>query len=171
MPWTPPKTDWQDGQIVDAQDMNEIGANLAALKAPPFAVTNLDEAADYTTNSTTFVDVSAARLGHTLVTHGGPLLITFTGAVGATSATIGVYFDLWVDGVRVGGNDGIFAVSAAANATLNASFTYWITNLAAGTHTVRLQWRVSAAITVTMWTGAGTANADVHPQFAVREVS
>ena len=34
MAWTTPKSDWTDGDLVTADDMNAIGENLASLKEP-----------------------------------------------------------------------------------------------------------------------------------------
>ncbi len=34
MAWTTPKTDWSNGELVTADDMNAIGENLASLKEP-----------------------------------------------------------------------------------------------------------------------------------------
>lgn len=170
MPWTPPYTQWEEGDIVAALDLNAIEENLQTLKSPPFALVNLNEAANYVSSSTTFVDVSAARLALTLVTSGGDVLVTFTGSVTLSAVNAAAFFDLLVDGVRVAGDDGIFLVTASSSTTQNASFTYWLTGLVAGAHTIKLQWRVNAG-SVTLWAGAGTASADMHPQFAAREVS
>ncbi|MDX1993704.1 MAG: hypothetical protein SF029_15050 [bacterium] len=171
MTWTTPKTDWQEGDIVAASDMNALGTNLNALKTPPTALVTLNEAADFTTTSTTFTDVNTTRLSLTLATTGGAVLVTFAGSISLNVANSAVYFDLLVNGSRIAGDDGILVVTAASVAATNASFTYWLTNLPAGTHTIRLQWKVPAGTTVTMWAGAGTALADLHPQFAAREVS
>lgn len=177
MTWVTPKTDWQPDEVVTADDMNDIGGDLDALKHPPTDISNVNHDSNFTTSSTSFTDVdpdtniATNQLGVQVTSNGGPLLVTFSGAVGNNSASPAVmYFDLTLDGTRVAGDDGIIAVSAKAGDAVNASFTYWLDDVAAGTHTVRLQWRTSTG-TATLWAGAGTGNADIHPQFAVREVS
>jgi hypothetical protein len=169
--WTAPRTDWVEGEIVDAEDMNVIGADLTLLRTPPSASVDLNESADYTTTSTAFVDINATKLSHTITTSGGDVLVTFAGsALNSHVAGANVLFDVTVDSVRAGGDDGIFMATGFANLAANISFAYWIKGLAAGSHTFRLQWKVSAG-TAILWTGAGTSGGDLHPQFTVREVT
>jgi hypothetical protein len=170
MTWTTPKTTWAEGEIVAAQDMNDIGDNLEALKSPPTTIVNLNESANYTTTSTTFVDVNASRLTLTITTSGGAVLVTFAGSVTMSAANSILYFDLLVNGSRIAGDDGILTMTAASTVATNGSFFYWLTGLAAGTHTIKLQWKISTG-TGTLWAGAGSSLADLHPQFAAREVS
>lgn len=169
--WTTPRADWQVNEVVDATDMNAIGENLTALKSPPSVQVNLNESADYTTSATTFVDVDASRLSATLTTNGGDLLVTFCGTLYTSSATsINIGFDIAVDGIRHAGDDGAMLVTVNNVFAANASFVVWIPNLAAGSHTVKLQWKTNSG-TAILWAGAGTVGADIHPQFSVREVS
>jgi hypothetical protein len=177
MTWVTPKTNWQPDEVVTADDMNDIGGDLDALKHPPTDISNVDHATNFNTTSSTFTDVdpdtdiATNQLGVQVTTNGGPLLVTFSGSVGNSSANpAGVYFDLTLDGTRVAGNDGIILVTVQSGGAANASFTYWLDDVAAGTHTIRLQWRTNNG-TATLWAGAGTSGADMHPQFAVREVS
>jgi hypothetical protein len=177
MAWVDPKTDWQPDQIVTAGDMNDIGGNLDALKQPPTDISTVDHDSDFSTNSTTFVDVdldvnvTTNQFAVQVTTNGGPLLVTFTGSLGhnASTDTI-VYFDLTLDGLRIGGDNGITMVSCRTGEARNVSFVYWIENISAATHTVKLQWRTVSG-TATLWAGAGVSGVDVHPQFSVREVS
>jgi hypothetical protein len=50
------------------------------------------------------------------------------------------------------------------------AFVYLKTSIAAGTHTINLQWKTNAS-TATLLAGAGTGTTrDIHPQFGIREV-
>jgi len=177
MAWVNPKTDWQPDQIVTADDMNDIGGDLGALKQPPTDISNVDHGSDFTTSSSTFVDVdpdanvATNQFAVQVTTNGGPLLVTFTGSIGQnTSVDANVYFDLTLDGLRIGGDNGITVVSCRTGESRNVSFVYWIENVSAATHTVKLQWRTVSG-TATLWAGAGVGGVDVHPQFSAREVS
>ncbi|MEO1643547.1 MAG: hypothetical protein AAFR67_00055 [Chloroflexota bacterium] len=163
MAWTQPKT-WSNEPLV-ASDLNtHLRDNMEALKEPPSANYELDETSDYTTTSTTFVDVDSTNLSLTLDTNGGDVMVHFHATVGMSSY---VLFDVLVDGVRTGGDDGI--VAQGANDT-TITFTRLITGLPAGSHTFTLQWKVHTG-TGTLYAGAGTFITDLHPQFWAREVS
>ena len=166
--WTTPKT-WAIGELVRASDLNaQLRDNLSALKDPPSAHYMLDETANYQTTSTTFVDVDGTKLSFTLSTNGGDVLVSFygliTGPYGATMA----YLDVAVDGVRVGGDDGLLGDGILGGQVF--AFTVLVSGLSAGEHTFSLQWRVNGDYAV-LYAGAGTTNYDLHPQFWVREVS
>ena len=172
--WTTPKT-WQTGETLVASDMNtHIRDNLGALKAPPTDTYELNQGSDYTTTSTSFVDVDATNLALTITTTGGDVLIGFYGSLRA-AALLAVYFDVHesVANARIGGDDGIIVTGLGAYAglynQLSVQFVRLVTGLAAGSHTFKLQWKVNTS-TVTLLAGAGTSGGDVHPQFWVREV-
>lgn len=170
MTWTTPRT-WADEELVTANLMNtHIRDNLNALKSPPSDNYEANEASDYTTTSTSFVDLDATKFSLTITTTGGDVLVGFNGNFKCTASTV-AFLDIDVDGSRVGGDDGIkvFDVNASIAGAF-PSFARLITGLSAGTHTFKLQWRTGSG-TLTMYAGAGTSNADVHPQFWVREVS
>ena len=164
--------DWVTDEVVTAALMNQyIRDNQDALKDPPSANYNMNEVANDTTTSATFGDVDGTNLSLTIVTTGGDVMAGFTGSVAHSSASGLVMFDIDVDGVRTAGDDGIVVLDAQnAAASEVVGFVYLVTGLSAASHTFKLQWKTSAA-TATLWTGAGTANKDVHPQFWVREVS
>jgi len=164
---TPLTTD----HIVTAAEWNtDLVDNLQALKDPPTAHYELNEAADLTTTSTAWADVSTTKLTLSVTTTGGDLLVGFCGVV--HKATDGrVYFDLQVDGVGgVAGDDGFIALEQATGRG-PLSFTYLVTGLAAGAHTLALRWKITGTGAATIYAGAGTANLDLHPQFWAREVS
>jgi L-2-hydroxyglutarate oxidase LhgO len=163
--WTTPKT-WSTGEALSANDMNtHIRDNLGALKAPPTAAYTPDEAANYNTSQTTFVDVDASNLALTITTTGGDVMVGFHGHIFANGGIC--HLDVEVDGTREAGDDGITAVYTNNHEAV--SFTLLITNLDAGSHTFKLQWKVTAG-SAALYAGAGTANLDVHPQFWVREI-
>lgn len=167
--WTTPKTDWQINEIVDAADMNAIGDNLAALKAPPSAQYTRTSA-DYTTTSTSFVDVDATNLAHTITTTGGDVLIVFVAPVTNSASASNVFFDVLLDGVRIGGTDGLIiqTVATAVYASV-VCFAVLKTGLAAGSHTFKLQWKVGSG-TGRIYAGSSAGALDIA-QFWVREVS
>jgi hypothetical protein len=76
------------------------------------------------------------------------------------------FFNVLANGTLAAGNDGIvFADPGATTGTLQVSFTRLVTGLAIGTlNRVYLQAKVTGG-TMTVLNGAGTSNADVHPQF------
>jgi hypothetical protein len=168
MAWVTPKTDYLTGDLVTAQEMNDIGNDLSWLKDLAVVEYTLDEGSDYTTTSTTFVDVDATNLALTITTDGGDVLVHFHGVCQA-NYTNRVDFDVELDGTRLGGDDGIAAMQERTEVTV--SFTRLITGLSAGEHTFKLQWKASDSNGATLYAGAGTANLDLHPQFWVREVA
>jgi hypothetical protein len=170
--WATPVKTWADNNLVAASDLNaEIRDRMDFLKSPPTAQYTLNQASDYTTTSTSFVDVDGTNLVLTITTAGGDVLIGFSGLVGNNGNTQNVLFDVLLDGVRIGGDDGLIGMrTAAAGAASPVSLLFLKTGLSAGSHTFKLQWRTTAT-TATLYAGAGTANFDLHPQFWVREVS
>ena len=75
--WTTPKT-WADDELVTANVMNtHVRDNLNALKAPPTARYELNRTSDYTTTSTSFVDVDGTKLALTITTSGGDVMVHF----------------------------------------------------------------------------------------------
>jgi hypothetical protein len=168
MPWTTPKT-WVNSEPLTAVDLNtHLRDNLNALHAPPSAAYQLNETANYTTTSTTFVNVdnTDGKLSLTLTTTGGAVMIGFFGYAYASGNT--GFLDVELDGTRIGGDDGLVVFY---NNIATTSFVLLKTGLSAGSHTFKLQWKVAGGGTATLYAGAGTIGADVHPQFWVREVS
>ena len=93
MTWTTPKT-WQVDELVTATIMNtHIRDNLNALKTPPSADYDCNEAANYATTSTTFVNVDATNLALTITTNGGDVLVHFHGTL-QNSSSARVYLDV-----------------------------------------------------------------------------
>lgn len=79
MTWADPKTDWSNGDLVTADDMNEIGENLATVRNLPTVAHTTT--ADISANAGEFVDVDSANLNLTINTNGGDVLVHFHGTV------------------------------------------------------------------------------------------
>lgn len=168
MVWTTPQT-WTAALVTVAEFNEQIRDNLDALKDPPSDKYLVNEGSDYSTSSTSYVNVDATDLALTITTFGGDIVVHFHGTVNNSGA--GSYFDVDVDGVRYGGDDGIIRVIGGIGSQTSAtSFTILIEGLSAASHTFTLQWRVVGG-TATMYAGAGTSGLDLHPEMWVREVS
>lgn len=165
--WRAPVT-WATGNLVTATNLNEqLRDNLEFLKTPPTGLISIDEASDYTTTSTSFVDVDSAGdpdLSLDLTTAGGDVLIVFMAYAGGTGR---VYFDIAVDSVRMATNDGFFSAVNAVNTPI--TIVALKQGLAPGSHNFKVQWKVNTG-TGTLYAGAGTSALDTHPLFFVREV-
>ena len=174
MAWTAPTTR-TTGELITAAIWNtDVVDNLDALKAPPSSDSILDLGGDLTTTSTSFADVDATNLSETIVTTGGDVMVHFHGTVKG-SAGFRLYFEIDMDGSAVAGDDGIALEGVHTDATFlpglkTVTFTRLITSVSPGSHTFKLQWKVSSG-TAILYAGAGTANYDVHPQFWAREAT
>lgn len=148
MTWTTPKTDWNNGELVVAADLNAIGENLAALRGTSTAA-SYTTTADIVINSALrdFIDIDSDNLNLTIATNGGDVLVHFDGSLRVGDAQY-VYLDVEVDGARLGGTNGILShqmveVSGVRYADNIVSFTRLIPNLSPGSHTFKFQWRSS----------------------------
>ena len=170
--WTTPRT-WTTGELITAAIMNtHIRDNLNVLKAPPSDNYEVNEVSDYTTTSTSFIDVDGTNLSFTFTTSGGDVMVHFHAALLAAAGNQ-IYFNVDIDGSPHAADDGIIAVedeSGVSDADQNVTFTRLIIGLSAASHTFKLQWKVDAG-TATLYAGAGTSEKDLHPQFWAREVS
>lgn len=103
-------------------------------------------AGNYTTTSTTFVDVDATNLALTITTGARKVMIGLSaGATHNTNAT-NLFLDVAVDGTRQGSaTTGLaYLTVSTAGHTYNPSFTYLSNTLTAGSHTFKLQWCTNA---------------------------
>lgn len=164
--WTAPRT-WATDELVTAALMNQhLRDNLEFLKTPPTGI--YAPTVEYTTNSSTFVNVDATNLVFTKTLGGGDVLIGFHGVL-YHSTNARMYFDVEIDGTRLGLDDGLVG-AVVDNTAIPIAFSAWKTGLSAASHTFKLQWKVSSG-TGTLY-GANSANGwRFHPQFWVREVS
>ncbi len=162
MAWTTPKTDWTTGELVAASDLNAIGDTDNFLFngwAGDRYVRN--NGSNWTTTSTSYVDVDATNLASTITTNGGDVLVIFTGNV-QNSAVAGCRMALDIDGTTT---EAITLVNPYNTGKhVNMSFAYLITGLSAGSHTIKLRWRNITASTMTL---VGSE----HVSWVVREVA
>ena len=142
MTLTTPKTDWTNGELVSADDMNEIGELLKKLLSPP-----PPPSATYTTPSDIaasprWSDIDSDNLNFALNTTGGDVLAHFQGSIHSTSSRgHTVNFDLVVDGSRQSsGHVGLVSAGLNDDQRVPIGFTYLCTNLSAGPHTFKFQW-------------------------------
>ena len=170
--WTAPRT-WSTGDALTAALMNEqLRDNLTVLKDP---ASEMSELTQYSTTSTSWTDVDGTNLSFTITTEGGDVIIGFsgTGQAGAGGQTT-AYFDVDIDGTRMGGDDGLIFESgnSATNEEMyhNLSFVLLKEGLSAGSHTFKLQWKVSGGTWYLLGNTSATGT-KIHPQFWVREVS
>lgn len=163
--WSTPKT-WVASESLTSTNFNaELKDRLNAVKSPAHFKCYIDEAADYTTTSTTFVDIDATDLSATITTGGGKVALFFTGVVYQSATTARVYLDITVDGTRLGLDDGLTVTRVSSMPShAGVSLSVLTGTLSAGSHTFKLQWKVDGG-TGGMYAGAGTATADMHPTF------
>lgn len=162
--WATPRT-WVANEYATSTLLNaQLRDLLNGLKNPASFRCVIDEAADYTTTLTSFVDVDATNLSATIVTGGGVVQVKFTGTVKSNSAGQYVMLNLLVDGSPFLPDDGIHSIYLPSNG-MNAGFCVDVPDLAAGSHTFTLQWKTNTG-TASMPAGAGTTNQDHHPTFS-----
>lgn len=166
--WVTPRT-WTTGELVTKTIMDaHVRDQLNALKTPANAHSVIDEGVDYSTTSTSFINIDGTDLLHTITTAGGTLYATFTGNVYVVATATRAYFDIIIDGTtRIGGDDGLVVMEITTNPRLVCLMTQ-ITGLSAASHTIAVQWKANAG-TIGMYAGAGTASFDVHPRFITWE--
>jgi hypothetical protein len=161
MAWTTPKTNYTGADTITASEINAVGDNLVALKDPPTTTSRSTSA--YNTTSTSFVDVDATDYSLDITSTGGDLMVGFvgTGRCGSTNST---FIDITLDGTRQGNANGITQMEDSD--VVDVSFVFLIEDVAAGAHTIRLQYRTDGAA------NPARINFDgVETQFWVREVS
>lgn len=165
MAWTAAKT-WGINDELDETTLNTyVRDNQNHLKdrLDNNEVYALDEGADYTTTSASFVDIDATALGVTITTNGGDVEVLWTGSVGLSNSNTTISFEIDVDGSPFFGDSGMWIHRQnTAGYIIGVTLHAVITGLTAGSHTIKLQWAVSA--------GTGTLYANnVHGQFSVME--
>ncbi len=174
--WENSPCTWEDNTLIDADVLNEeIRDRFLYLKDMPSNVTDtIDEISDFSTGSTSFVDVDEDILKVEITTTGGDILVGFTGSVGANGGTK-LYFTLYESldiQDNVADDDGIVKITVNISQTpYLASFMYLLTDMSEGTHIIKLRWKSSSANLIILYAGAGTGGScDIHPQFWAREV-
>jgi hypothetical protein len=106
----------------------------------PAATTFDSITVDTTLTSTTFTDL----LSRTLTTTGGDLAVYVSVSASGSTLAADVVFRLMLDGAAVVGS-GTQNNITAANAADGVAIVKLLTGLSAGSHTVKLQWRMTSA--------------------------
>lgn len=159
MTWTTPKT-WSSDKITDEVLNEQVRDQMLALKDPPSdSFTETYTGSTYISSSSTTFTAMGANYSHEITTSGGDILVCFSGLV--TAGALDWFIDFAVDGVRVGGVDGLLAGNG-----LKPCAIYWLlTDKIANTYTIEMQWkRASGGTDVSL-------SASQVPQFWVREVN
>ena len=172
--WTTPAT-FSTGQLVAASDLNTyVRDNTSYLLNRPLGAIKRDNNADYTTTSTTFVDIDGTNLAITLTPSGSAILMGFTGMSYWVTA-FGPMFDFTIDGVRYAsaGQDGLGQGVLASGTQYACPIT--LTALATGltpgvAHTVKIQWKTRSGGTGEVFSGDNTAGQDWIPTLWAVEV-
>jgi len=112
-------------------------------------------AGDITTTSTSLVDVTGATV--TFTTGAFPVAYGVAQHFNHTTAGQGTFFNVDIDGVLQHGTDGIRDEQEVANYNKNASFSGQSAALTAGSHTIKEQWRTTAA-TATLAASANSSH-------------
>jgi len=110
---------------------------------PGWQITQMNtatNASDLTTTSTSYVDITGMSI--TLTTGANRVLVGFSG-IGYNDTTASLLdFTVDIDGSAA---DGIISFAqSVANYRSNVSFTYLSSVLTAASHTIKIQWKVSA---------------------------
>lgn len=143
MPWITPRT-WTPDLIVTSTHMNEISTSLDYLLKPNRGV--YTNGAGTTTGATTSW-AAVPGFSFTMTCYGAPVLFGFQTFIehsdaGATNTS---YLGVMVDGVYT---QALWAYKTSWERM--ASGSYLISNVAAGSRTFALAWRVSHAYTITL---------------------
>ncbi len=169
MAWTSPKT-WSSEPLTSIDLNTYLRDNQTHLKDRLDSSVNriVSGAVALSTTATEFVDVEADKLALRLTTHGGDVLLGFTGTVECGSHSGSVYFNVAVDDVDFFADSGMtglrIAHTTATNRQKPLSFVLLIPGLNAGEHTFKLRWKVSLHNTARMNVS------DMHPQFWAKEI-
>jgi len=151
--WTTPIT-WNVDQLVTNTDLNEqVRDNLEYLLSPNHQHILRDNGGNYSiTNVTTFQDIDSANLSLTLETHGGPVYVHLMGSARSNGLVNHGYFDLTVDGTRLGAAHtlGLVTFGVDPQTWMPVSISVLVTGLSAGVHTFRPQWRTDPSDTLTL---------------------
>ena len=146
--WHAPIT-WEVDQLVTADNLNQqIRDNQEYLLSPNHERIVRDNSGNYSiTNVLTFQDIDASNLSIDLETHGGPVWVHFQAMVYTINTAHIGYFDIDVDGTRVGNAYDLGLASVTNGLPTLLSLSLLLTGLAADTYTLRPQWRTNATRT------------------------
>jgi hypothetical protein len=152
MAWTTPQT-WVAATVVSAAQLNEqLRDNLNYLLSRPHQRIIRTAAADYTTTSTTFVDIDSTNLSITLAVSGSAVMVGFSGMAQFVNVGSHPVFDFTVDGVRyTTTSSGLVGYEGTSGAFVGTvTYTALVVGLTVGTHVFRPVWRNATTGTVTL---------------------
>lgn len=144
--------DWEtlpvfaNSDVFRAEHLQAMWQNLQTLKNPNYLQNQLNnDLNSWVSSSTSFVDVDTVKLRHQFETYGGDFLAAvtikhFSAAAGNSLAT---RFEL--DGVAYG-NSGGLARFQRVNLTVSSQMIYLFENIAAGPHTLDVQFAVVSGV-------------------------
>lgn len=167
MAWTTPKT-WS-AETLTSDDLNTyVRDNQTHLYTRLGNQTDYiaDEVSDYSTTSTSFVDIDATNLALTITTNGGNVLVIFNCNPDPTAF---IQFNVAVDGVDYFADDGGAFIHVTGTYGVLATPVWLIEGLSAGSHTFKMRFKVNSGTGI-VYAGAGVANLNVHPQMIVMEL-
>jgi len=152
---------WNDGSS-NLLDLSSMTYNVPLRRLTKNSVV-AENAGNWTTTSTSFVDIDSTIFSLDVTTTGSDLLVLFHGTIYNNTAT-GTQLDITVNGARYVGESGTahMYMQDTSNARTPISLSVRVPVLA-GTHTVRMQWSVNAGTATMLSAGI------IHPIFTVME--
>lgn len=141
-----------DNTPLAATDLNKfLRNNENHLRFPPYASYESVSGDDFSTTSYTFEAVDSEKLNLTITTSGGDVVVGLMTVAYVNTNSAWIHLDVEVDGVRIGGDDGIIGCRSekdlsptTPNTIYPIAFQRRITGLSAGTHTFQLVWKRTA---------------------------
>lgn len=119
-------------------------------------------AGNITTNSTSLIDLTGATV--TFTTGANPVQCRFTASVSNDGLNNATYFNINVDGALQLGTAGFTFDEPVIGDVMNASFSFQTAALSAGSHTIKIQWKVSGG------TSTALANSATKLHFSCSEI-
>lgn len=149
--------------------------NLEAVRQPQMTVVNTTSGSDFTTSSTSFVDISSTYYQASITpSMSSPLTcrleVNLRGLFTQTNASnYTTIFDILIDGVSVSGGTGVQAIRGNSASYYPLNLCHIIEGVAAGAHTIKVQWKVENASAVAKLYAANGGTTQMKGQFSVRE--
>jgi hypothetical protein len=115
---------------------------------------------NYTTTSSTFVDIDATNLSFTITTGARRVRCVLDCTASINAASEAVAYEILVDGTAKGGGTGGYRYSSGAAANHQPVHIEYLSDvLSAGSHTFKWQWRTSNGFTGTIRGGTTAPDA------------
>lgn len=139
--------------FIDASQVTQNNIQFLFQNALANAEVKRNNSANYTTASTSFVDIDTANLAVTIVPTGTKALVTAQLPGVETTGTI-MNFDITVAGTRWGGTNGLARVDQTGTINLPVSISVLVTGLTPGVSTTfRLQWKTNSGTATALCNG------------------